>query len=29
MQSPSILYMAFTARAAGFAINELKKQNLW
>jgi len=28
MQSPSILYMAFTARAAGFAIAELKKQNL-
>jgi choline dehydrogenase-like flavoprotein len=28
MQSPSILYMAFTARAAGFAVNELKKQNL-
>jgi len=28
MQSPSILYMAFTARAAGFAVNELKKLNL-
>jgi len=27
-QSPSILYMALTARAAGFAVNELKKQNL-
>jgi choline dehydrogenase-like flavoprotein len=28
IQSPSILYMAFTARAANFAVNELKKQNL-
>jgi len=28
MQSPSILYMAFTARAAGFAVSELKKLNL-
>ncbi len=28
MQSPSILYMAFTARAAGFAVEELKKKNL-
>jgi choline dehydrogenase-like flavoprotein len=28
MQSPSILYMAFTARAANFAISELKKRNL-
>ena len=28
MQSPSILYMALTARAANFAVNELKKQNL-
>jgi choline dehydrogenase-like flavoprotein len=27
-QSPSILYMALTARACGFAVNELKKQNL-
>ncbi len=27
-QSPSIFYMALTARAAGFAISELKKQNL-
>jgi choline dehydrogenase-like flavoprotein len=27
-QSPSILYMALTARAAGFAVNELKKQNI-
>ena len=27
-QSPSILYMAFTARAADHAVNELKKQNL-
>jgi choline dehydrogenase-like flavoprotein len=27
-QSPSILYMAFTARAANFAVEELKKQNL-
>jgi choline dehydrogenase-like flavoprotein len=28
IQSPSILYMAFTARAANFAVNELKKQNI-
>lgn len=28
IQSPSILYMALTARAAQFAVNELKKQNL-
>jgi choline dehydrogenase-like flavoprotein len=28
MQSPSILYMAFTARASGFAVSELKKLNL-
>jgi choline dehydrogenase-like flavoprotein len=28
IQSPSILYMAFTARAANFAVSELKKQNL-
>ena len=28
MQSPSILYMAFTARATGFAVSELKKLNL-
>jgi choline dehydrogenase-like flavoprotein len=27
-QSPSILYMAFTARAANHAVNELKKGNL-
>jgi hypothetical protein len=27
-QSPSILYMALTARAANFAISELKKGNL-
>jgi choline dehydrogenase-like flavoprotein len=27
-QSPSILYMALTARACGFAVSELKKQNL-
>jgi len=27
-QSPSILYMALTARASRFAVNELKKQNL-
>jgi len=27
-QSPSILYMALTARASQFAVNELKKQNL-
>jgi choline dehydrogenase-like flavoprotein len=27
-QSPSILYMAFTARAANFALSELKKGNL-
>src|SRR6185312_4765495 len=27
-QSPSILYMAFTARAAGFAVKELKKQEI-
>jgi choline dehydrogenase-like flavoprotein len=27
-QSPSILYMALTARAAGFAVDELKKHNL-
>lgn len=27
-QSPSILYMALTARAAGHAISEMKKQNL-
>jgi choline dehydrogenase-like flavoprotein len=28
IQSPSILYMALTARACDFAVNELKKQNL-
>ena len=27
-QSPSILYMALTARAATFAVNEIKKDNL-
>jgi choline dehydrogenase-like flavoprotein len=27
-QSPSILYMALTARAANYAVEELKKQNL-
>lgn len=27
-QSPSLLYMAMTARAAGFAVNEMKKRNL-
>jgi choline dehydrogenase-like flavoprotein len=27
-QSPSILYMAFTARAAAYAVEQLKKQNL-
>jgi choline dehydrogenase-like flavoprotein len=27
-QSPSILYMALTARAARYAVNEMKKQNL-
>lgn len=27
-QSPSILYMAFTARAAGFAVKELKKREI-
>jgi choline dehydrogenase-like flavoprotein len=27
-QSPSILYMALTARAANFAVSEMKKQNL-
>jgi choline dehydrogenase-like flavoprotein len=27
-QSPSILYMALTARAANFAVEEMKKQNL-
>jgi choline dehydrogenase-like flavoprotein len=27
-QSPSILYMALTARAANFAVNEMKKGNL-
>src|SRR5207237_1249796 len=27
-QSPSILYMALTARAATFAVNEIKKGNL-
>jgi choline dehydrogenase-like flavoprotein len=27
-QSPSLLYMAMTARAAGHAVNELKKRNL-
>jgi choline dehydrogenase-like flavoprotein len=27
-QSPSILYMALTARAANHAVDELKKQNL-
>jgi choline dehydrogenase-like flavoprotein len=26
--NPSLTYMAFTARAAEFAVNELKKQNL-
>ncbi|GAC1400461.1 MAG: hypothetical protein NVSMB63_19920 [Sediminibacterium sp.] len=27
-QNPSLSYMAFTARAADYAVNELKKQNL-
>ena len=27
-QNPSLTYMALTARAADFAVNELKKQNL-
>jgi choline dehydrogenase-like flavoprotein len=27
-QSPSILYMALTARAAHYAVDEMKKQNL-
>jgi choline dehydrogenase-like flavoprotein len=27
-QNPSLTYMAFTARAADYAVNELKKQNL-
>ena len=27
-QNPSLTYMAMTARAAEFALNELKKQNL-
>lgn len=27
-QSPSLLYMALTARAAGYAVSEMKKQNL-
>jgi choline dehydrogenase-like flavoprotein len=27
-QSPSILYMALTARATGFAVKQLKKQDL-
>ncbi len=27
-QSPSILYMALTARAANYAVNEMKKGNL-
>lgn len=27
-QNPSITYMALTARAADFAVNELKKKNL-
>jgi len=26
--SPSILYMAFTARAANYAVEELKKGNI-
>ena len=26
--NPSLTYMAFTARAADYAVNELKKQNL-
>ena len=26
--NPSLSYMAFTARAAGYAVNELKKRNL-
>jgi choline dehydrogenase-like flavoprotein len=26
--NPSLTYMAFTARAVDFAVNELKKQNL-
>jgi hypothetical protein len=26
--NPSLTYMAFTARAADFAVSELKKQNL-
>jgi choline dehydrogenase-like flavoprotein len=26
--NPSLTYMAFTARAAEFAVSELKKQNL-
>jgi choline dehydrogenase-like flavoprotein len=27
-QNPSLTYMALTARAADYAVNELKKQNL-
>jgi hypothetical protein len=27
-QNPSLTYMAITARAADFAVSELKKQNL-
>ena len=27
-QTPSILYMAFTARAANYAVDEMKKGNL-
>ena len=27
-QSPSILYMAFTARAVNYAVGEMKKRNL-
>jgi choline dehydrogenase-like flavoprotein len=27
-QNPSLTYMAFTARAANYAVSELKKQNL-
>jgi hypothetical protein len=27
-QNPSLTYMAITARAANFAVEELKKQNL-
>jgi choline dehydrogenase-like flavoprotein len=27
-QNPSLTYMALTARAAAFAVEELKKQNL-